>query len=77
MKKIIERWFNVFGYEVHVRAEPKEFKDDMRGLGAALNDERWEDYDLLFKKAEKRWDPNDPEMVRVATLASFLKAEDE
>lgn len=77
MKKIIERWYNLFGYEIHIRMEPEEFKEDMRHLYNLVDDHRWDEYKVAYEAACKRWDPNDPELIRASTFATIYMEEDE
>lgn len=75
MKRIIERWYNFLGYEIHIRMEPKEFKRDVKRLGRLIEDWHEEDFYVQLAEARKRWGDLDPEFVRLETLAHFMFAE--
>ena len=77
MKKVIERWFKLLGYEVHIRAEPAEYRNDIKKLSSLvdkLNQERTEE---AFQEANNfaeectcRWGTQ-PDIIRLQTFASF------
>lgn len=70
--KLYQRWFKVpfFGGELNIRYESEEFKQDIRRISNAIDDDN-PNAKLLVAAAYKKYG-YDPEIIRLSTLDSFL-----
>ena len=73
MRRIFERWYNVFGYEIHIRVVPKHFKDGFKTLANLIHDGKWSEFDCELEKFTKIYDINDPDIIRLLYLKEFME----
>lgn len=74
-KRIYDVWIELFGFDIHIRIEPKEFTNDMKQLSNLLDDRKFFEFDKLLADMDRKWGANDPEMVRISHLGGFTKGE--
>lgn len=74
MKQIIERDYNLFGYHIHIRCEPKEFDQQRHQFSRLMDEDKIEEAGILLNQMKERWDQNglDPEMIRMKTYYEFM-----
>jgi len=72
--RVWQRWHNFFGHTLHLRFEPKAFKDDVRTIESLFNGDRYEEARELVEAAYRRWGC-DAEIVRLSTFFSFMTDE--
>ena len=71
---IWERWYNFFGHTLHVRLEPKEFKEDVKTISNLIDDEDFDEAHRAVETAYRRWG-SDPEIIRLDSFGSFMRDE--
>lgn len=74
MKKIINKWFNIFGYEIEIRMLPHEFKNDLKHLSNLVDDRKYLQFKEAIENAYGRWGC-DEDLVRISTFAEFMDGE--
>jgi hypothetical protein len=72
MKQIINKWYNIFGYEIEIRMLPHEFKMDLKHLSNLVDDKKYSEFKQALDTAYKRWG-YDPELIRISTFADFME----
>ena len=75
MKKIYNKWFNIFGYEIEIRILPHEFKNDCKNLDKLIKDKNFVSFKLAIEAAYAKWG-SDEDLVYIDTYASFLQGDE-
>lgn len=73
MTKIIDQYFLIPGYEVHLRILPDEFKADEKHISNLIDNNKFDEAKVALETAYKRWGHNDPDLIRLGTFHSFMK----
>ncbi len=72
--KIYDRTFNLWGADLRIRFEPREFKTLVRTISKLIDQGSYAEAKLLIEEAYFTWD-HDSEIVRLGTLCSFMSDE--
>ncbi len=71
MKKIIDKFYHIFGYHIQIRILPDEFKADEKRICTLIDDEKFVEAKVAIEAAYKRWG-SDPDLIRLDTFSSFM-----
>ncbi len=75
LKRIIERYYNLFDCEIQIRIEPNQFKKDLKNISNLINDRKFKEAKIAIEKAYSTWG-SDKEIIRLDWHREFLE-EDE
>lgn len=65
------RFYSLFGYSIEIRIQSPTFQADLRNLERLVDDRRYPDFRIEHARCVRLYG-DDPELVRIDTLASFL-----
>jgi len=63
-KSIIDKYFTILGYVIEVRAEPLEYREDLRHISHLIDNRCFTEAFMATKSAYKRWG-YDRELIRL------------
>jgi hypothetical protein len=64
-------YFELFGFNLSIRVESPDFKDDIETITNAIDDKYpLEDVQRMCRNAERKWG-SDPELIQLETYAEF------
>ncbi len=75
-KRIINLWFNLFGYQIEIRALPKAFLETEKRLARLADDGRYSQFKTDLEAAYRQYGC-DRDLVRLETFVSFEQGDDD
>jgi hypothetical protein len=69
---VLHRFYSFFGYSVEIRIQSPTFQADLKKLGRLAESGPLSTFKTEHGKACKRYDQNDPELIRLNTFAEFM-----
>lgn len=69
--KIIDKYWTIFGHEIHLRIEPPVFKRDLKNIIKLVDDGKVREAEEAIENAYRIWG-SDAELIRIHTFNSFL-----
>ena len=75
-KRIIDRYYDRFGYQIQIRMLPYAFLGDVKQISHLIDNDKFKEAEVAIKAAYRKWG-DDPDLIRLDNMNIFMTDSDE